>query len=185
MTTPGAKFGEPITLNIYSVGGDGTSVGQLLASQTKEFEIPYRPSADPTNCPGNPTQWFDGTSCFNGMSTPIAFDLTSATLTLPDNIIVSVAYDTETWGYEAHGANAPCEDTSGANQDNCGYDSLNVGLNTSAPATGTYVNPGSAYQNSQTGSNYGDGGTGGVDIFRYGSTGWSPYEPSIRITTSD
>ena len=40
-TTPGATFPVPITLNIYQVGSYGTP----LATMTKTFKIPYRPSA--------------------------------------------------------------------------------------------------------------------------------------------
>ena len=57
-TTPGATFSVPITLNIFGVGpatSNGPStVGSLLATDTQTFNIPYRPSADPIDCPSPP-----------------------------------------------------------------------------------------------------------------------------------
>ena len=57
VTTPGATFSHPITLNIYNVG-PSNSVGSLLGTRTQTFNIPFRPSADDTNCTGA----FDGFS---------------------------------------------------------------------------------------------------------------------------
>src|SRR6185503_2306480 len=44
VTTSGATFSHPITLNIYNVGPSNT-VGSLIGSVTQNFNIPYRPSA--------------------------------------------------------------------------------------------------------------------------------------------
>lgn len=46
VTALGATFKWPITLNVYEVGAEN-SVGALLTTSTKEFEIPYRPPASP------------------------------------------------------------------------------------------------------------------------------------------
>ena len=51
VTTPGATFSHPITLNIYNVGL-GNQVGSLIGTVTQTFAVPYRPSADNTNCTG-------------------------------------------------------------------------------------------------------------------------------------
>jgi hypothetical protein len=67
-TTPGAVFSLPITLNLYAVNSDN-SLGELLATDTQTFKIPYRPSADPTNCGVGSSRWFDGTSCYNVRTT--------------------------------------------------------------------------------------------------------------------
>jgi hypothetical protein len=195
-TTPGSKFSEPITLNLYNVGANH-SVGSLIASRTETFEIPFRPSADPTHCPvsgtvngktTDGTQWFDGTNCNNGMLTEISFDLTSATLTLPDTMIVSVAYNTSTWGYQPYGTSAFCATT----PTGCGYDSLNVALNTidAHPSVGSDPDPGDAYINSATPNVYCDGGAGGVTVFRLdapagaGTPCWTGFQPAIAISAT-
>src|SRR6185436_7347542 len=70
-TTHGATFLHPIKLNIYNVGV-GNQVGSLIATTTQTFAIPYRPSADNTNCTGaNVGKWYEATSntCFNGYAT--------------------------------------------------------------------------------------------------------------------
>jgi hypothetical protein len=177
-TQPGAKFGEPITLNIYSVNADN-SVGSLIATDTKTFEIPYRPSSDPTNCPSNPSEWFDGTKCYNGLTTNVSWDLTSATLKLPSRVIVSLAYNTSDYGYQPYGDNTPCHASSGG----CGYDSLNVATAPS-PSVGSDPTPDGAYLNSTWSGAYGDNGAGGTGIFRFDPTGWTGYQPAIQVSTT-
>ena len=119
----------------------GQLVGSLVRSQTQTFEIVFRPSADPTDCPvggtvngrsTDGTQGFDGTNCNSGLAVPISFDLTSQTLALPDEAIVSVAYNTSGFGYEPYGSQTGCA----LSGNECGYDSLNVGV-TSPPSVGS------------------------------------------------
>src|ERR1700730_16929118 len=43
---PGTKFKWPITLNIYEVG-QGNTVGAKIATTTKVFKMPYRPTRNP------------------------------------------------------------------------------------------------------------------------------------------
>ena len=164
-TTPGAKFSEPITLNIYDLG-PGNSVGSLVGSQTQTFEIPFRPSADPTGCPvggtvngksTDGTQWFDGTNCNSGLAVNISFDLTSQTLALPEQAIVSVAYNTSGFGYQPYGSQTGCA----LSGNECGYDSLNVAV-TSPPSVGSDPLPNDAYLNTAKPADYCDGGTAGV-----------------------
>jgi hypothetical protein len=63
------------------------------------------------------------------------------------------------------------------------YESLNVGLNSSATATSGDINADSVFWNTMTASNYSDGGTDGVGTFRQ-DTGWSPYRPAVTLTAS-
>ena len=75
-SSAGAKFTEPITLNIYhapsdpNAGGDNPGSGlpgSLILSVTKTFSIPYRPSANTTRCIGDEAgDWFDAKNgeCF-------------------------------------------------------------------------------------------------------------------------
>src|ERR1019366_8137052 len=92
----------------------------------------------------------DGVHCFNGKAFNISFDLGGQHVTLPADVIVSIAFNTTTWGYEPIGA-APCGG-------NCPYDSLNVGLVSGPPSVGTDPLPDVAYQNTQTAANYADNG---------------------------
>jgi hypothetical protein len=177
-TTPGAKFGEPITLNIYNVNADN-SVGSLIATDTQTFEIPYRPSSDPTDCPGSPAEWFDGSNCYNGLATKVSWDLTSATLHLPSRVIVSLAYNTSDYGYQSYGDNTPCHASSGG----CPYDSLNVAL-AAPPSVGSDPAPDGAYLNSTWSGAYGDNGAGGTGVFRFDPAGWTGYQPAIEVSTT-
>lgn len=178
--TPGAKFGEPITLNIYNVNADN-SLGSLIATDTQTFEIPYRPSSDATDCTASPGEWFDAASgtCYNGVATKVSWDLTSATLHLPSRVIVSLAYNTSDYGYQPYGDNTPCHSSSGG----CGYDSLNVAL-AAPPSVGSDPAPDGAYLNSTWSGAYGDGGAGGTGVFRFDPTGWTGYQPAIEVSTT-
>lgn len=177
VTTPGATFSEPITLNVYSVGAGG-SVGSLLTSSTQTFNIPFRPSADNTNCTGATAgEWFSvaDNSCYNGFATPISFTLNG--VTLPDAAIVSVAYNTSDYGYAPYGDNTACHATSAG----CGYDSLNVGL-TAPPSVGSDPMPDSAYINSTWSGAYCSGATG---TFRLDGPCWTGYQPAIKVEASN
>jgi hypothetical protein len=169
-TTPGAKFGEPITLNIYNVGPNN-SVGSLIATDTKTFQIPYRPSADPVHCTGTDAgKWFDGTKCFNGLATKVSWDLSSASLKLPSNVIVSLSYNTSDYGYQPYGDNTPCHATTAG----CGYDSLNIALGQTSPSVGGNPTPDGGYLNS----------AGGTGVFQFDPTGYTGYQPAIQVSTT-
>ena len=115
VTTPGATFSEPITLNIYSVGANNVP-GSLLASDTQTFAIPYRPSAsDPTGhsaagCTASGGQWYDSTdgTCDNGLATNITFALSSQNVVLPNNVIYGIAYNTSDYGAVPYGDATAC-----------------------------------------------------------------------------
>ena len=178
-TTPGATFSHAITLNIYNVGTGGT-VGSLISSVTQTFAIPYRPSADPVNCTGG--RWFDGTNCYNGYATKITFNLGG--LTVPDQVIYGIAFNTSGYGSAPMGYSNPCNATLAG----CGYDSLNVGLDgTTPPSVGVNPDPDDAYWNTQNAGFYCDGGTGGVGIFRRdgGAGCWTGYQPSVKFTAAN
>jgi parallel beta-helix repeat protein len=178
-TTPGATFSEPITLNVYNVGSGG-AVGSLFTSVTQTFNIPYRPSADNTNCTGGSTgEWYSASdnTCYNGFATPVSFNL--AGLTLPDTVIVSVAFNTTHYGDSPFGEGTACFTSSAG----CGYDSLNVGVDNALTA-GADPQPDDAYLNSSWGGAYCDGGTGGTGTFRLDSGCWTGYQPAIEVTAA-
>lgn len=179
VTTPGATFSHAITLNIYNVGTGG-AVGNLIDTVTQTFAIPYRPSTDPVNCTGG--RWFDGTNCYSGYAFPITFNLSG--LTVPDQVIYGIAYNTSGYGAAPMGYSNPCNATSAG----CGYDSLNVGLDgTTPPSVGVNPDPDDAYWNTQTAGWYCDGGAGGVGRFRRdgGAGCWTGYQPSVKFTAAN
>ena len=160
VTTPGATFSIPITLNIYNAG-DPTP-GGLIATKTQTFSIPYRPSSDNTNCTGG--RWFDGTTCFNGLAHNITFDLTSLGVTLPNSVVYGITYNTTSYGPNPIGTSAACFSSSGG----CPYDSLNVALSPEV-TVGSKPFADTLYWNNAFASNYCDGGAAGVNLFRLDS----------------
>lgn len=167
-TMSAAGFNHPITLNIYTVdhSGPNPALGTLLGSVTQTFLIPWRPEADPT-CPGG-TAWRAGNgNCYNGFAFTIKFDLRGLALTLPNEVIVGVAYNTNTWGYNPIGLPGP-------------YESLNVGLAVIPAYVGLDVESDALFWNTSTAAWYSDGGIGGVGIFRRDDV-WTPYSPAFQI----
>jgi hypothetical protein len=161
-TTPGQTFNLPITANIYAVNDcSGTPCpGMLLATVTRIQNIPYRPSADPTNCPGSPpspaTKWFNpsnitspGGACQNGISTVLTFTFAipgAVPVTLPDQVLWTVAFNTTHYGAMPVGEGAACFSSAPG----CPYDSLNVGATTypGAPYAGTDIDLDGVFINS-------------------------------------
>ena len=122
VTTPGATFTTPITLNLYKASSTDptsheTTPGPLLATVTRTFSIPYRPSASPHCTGAQAGEWFkNGQGCFNGLAHTIGFTLTGLKTSLPRDVVWGVSYNSDNSGPEPlHGTNAP-------------EDSLNVGL---------------------------------------------------------
>jgi len=125
VTTPDASFSHPITVTIYEEG-TAPAPGAEIATITKDVDVPFRPTSDST-CPAA-TQWRDpvSQSCQNGFLFLETFDFPSLLVSLPDRVIVTVAFNTNTWGYSPIGTTGP-------------YDSLNVAVISSTPAVGTDV----------------------------------------------
>jgi hypothetical protein len=181
-TSPGATFSHPITVNVYAVGPAGT-VGALLATRTQTFAIPYRPSASPSCIGLDAGKWYSAADglCYNGFATPITFDLSSLNVTLPNNAIVSIAFNTSNYGAAPIGP-APCSATTAG----CPYDSLNVALVNPAvtQTAGTNPAPTDAYINSQTAAVYCDAGLGGTGVFRLDAGCWAGFKPALKVTAS-
>ncbi|WP_294178601.1 hypothetical protein [uncultured Schumannella sp.] len=152
VTTPGASFSHPITVNVYE---EGTAMlpGALLATVTQDVDVLYRPSASPSECSDG--RWFDAASgsCSNGFAFAVPFDFSALGVTLPDRVVVSVAYSTQSYGAAPLGSGGP-------------YNSLNVGLATVAPLAGTDVDPATVFWNTLKADWYGDAGAAGVGILR-------------------
>lgn len=148
----GSGFTHHLTFNIYAAGS-GNSHGGLIASITQPTFIEYRP-----------TGW-----SFNGYAQNVSFDFSSLNVTLPDDVVWGVAYNTQTWGASPLGINGP-------------YNSLNVGLNT---AVGGGLTAGSTdldalFWSTSTAAWYADNGAAGVGIFRQ-DTEWAGYNPMVQF----
>jgi hypothetical protein len=204
-STPGDTFAVPITFNIFNVGADN-ALGSLIATDTQTFNIPFRPSANPTACPGG-FEWDNNAAtaaaygvtpdndCHNGLANNITFDFSSQGIVLPSKVIYGIMYST---GPNPNGGNGPLAGPLG---------SLNVALSTeptqptvgSDPLTGTgsdYIN----ITNANGGGyypNYCDNGVGGENTgFRYdpgpctgtaainhgASTSW--YVPAVQFNAN-
>lgn len=175
-TTPGTTFSEPITFNIYNAPATGADTpGSLIASVTRTFNIPYRPSANYTHCNstnGKAGEWWDKAlnSCFNGKLVKVTFPFF---VNLPSaNVVYGIAYNTSHYGYHPYGESTACYTSSGG----CGYDSLNIALSQDPTnvSSGSDTNPGTVWQNSSLGSEYCDNGAAGTGFFRLDS----PASPS-------
>jgi hypothetical protein len=168
---PSGGFIHPITINVYRAvpGTPLNTVGALLGTVTKNVTIPWRPEADPT-CVGG-TAWRAGDGlCYNGLAFNAKFDMRSLHVTLPNDVIVGVAYNTQSYGAVPMVVDGP-------------YNSLNVGAEGLA-TVGTDVNTDNVFWNTKTAAWYTDGGLGGVGIFRE-DTNWDPNGTvAIKITAS-
>lgn len=170
-TMSAAGWQHPITLNLYNVDKTGAvpKPGTIIASVTTTFDIPWRPEpADPTS---TDTRWIDSHGVpHNGFAFEIRFTkLDKLHITLPDEIIYGIAYDTADYGVAPIHAAGP-------------YNSLNVGLLTDEPANraGTDVDADALFVNTTWAGFYTDGGAGGVGIFRR-DTGWTGMVPAVKF----
>ncbi len=175
-----ANWYHPITINIFDnhLGANGVP-DTLLATVTQIATIPWRPAEDPTHCPtksdsGYAYKWQStpgapDTNCYNGFAVNITFDMSSLNITLPDDVIVGIAYNTQSYGLAPIGVGGP-------------YNSLNVGLE-GLTTVGTDNNSDNVFWNTSTADWYTDDGAGGVGTFRE-DTGWAPYVIPIQITAN-
>jgi hypothetical protein len=162
-------YEAPVTLNLFTVdSSSGTAQpGSLIASISQTFLIPWRPEAN-AGCAGDGWMAADG-SCWGGMTVPIVFNLGG--IAVPSEIIYGVAFDTQSAGNPPLGVPGP-------------YNSLNLGLSTSAPVVGSKPAPGTIYWNTTSASYYSDGGAGGTGTLRQ-DTNWLPYSVAAEFSGPD
>jgi hypothetical protein len=157
-----STWSHPITVNVYSthLGANGAP-DTKLATVTQNVVIPWRPAADPT-CPNGGTAWRAGDgNCYNGVAFNATFDLSSLHVTLPSDVIVGIAYNTQSYGATPMVVGGP-------------YNSLNVGTPTGQTATvGNDVSSDQVFWNTSFAGFYTDGGAGGTGTFRR-DTNWTP-----------
>lgn len=170
VTTPGATFSQPLTINVYSVGL-GNSVGDTLGTITQTFDIPYRPTSTPDKCGGDTEVWFNNKekTCYHGLAVPVIVNFSDQHIVIPDNakIIVTIAFNTSHYGAHPQGQNTPCYTGSGG----CPYDSLNV----SASGPGALDGDGAPLDLDDTYVWYQSGSGLTLD------TGWTGYHPQIHV----
>ena len=123
----------------------------------------------------------DGTlaTCVSGFGNTIQYNLAGRGVSLPDRVIIALAYDTQTYGEHPIGTDGP-------------YNSLNVAL-FGAPTVGSLPRPNDGYWDTQTAGNYCDGGASGVvGVFRLDAGCWNtgsaldfvPDQPAVRVDAS-
>jgi hypothetical protein len=186
-TSPGTGFEEAITANVYSVmtGSSGSpEPGQLLATQTKDFLIPYRPSANNQVCTGASLGAFLGPvdkECDDGLSVKISWNFQLPKVILPQQAIVTVAYNTSDAGYSPYGDSTSCFTGPGG----CGYDALNVSANGIGGFVGSNVDPNGVFDNFGNPYFYCNGignGSGGLQL---DTPCWTDYHPEIEVTAKN
>jgi hypothetical protein len=160
-----STWSMPITLNVYSnhLGTNGAP-DTILTTKTQTFSVPWRPESDPTCAStSNGNGWKEAGVCYNfsGITSNITFDLSSFSTTLPSDVILGVAYNTQTHGYAPTGLAGP-------------YNSLNVAIpDNQAVSVGSDNSTDNVFFNTSYAPFYADGGSAGVGIFRQ-DTNWSP-----------
>jgi len=159
-----ATFTHPITLNFYEVDRSGPEVaaGALIDTVTVAQDIPYRPSASDNCTDGDAGKWEDGEgNCWNGLATDVVFS--GLDLSLGDEVIVGIAYNTQNHGDEPVGTPGP-------------YDALNVSLSPDAPSVGADENADEMFwQTTYLGAD----GTWSVD------TGWDDFNGLVMTITAE
>ena len=168
-------FPVAVTFTFYLPGATGGSVGAVLATQTKTFDVPYRPAGNATACGANTasifpyttndgSQWLDPAtgSCYYGVVYPATFNF-SPSVALPSTVVNGIPYNA----------------TSGP------ASSMNVLFSTETPggavATGSDTDPGNLFVQAGTGSNA-LGGSGGQITCSTVSGGFSEYNTAVGAT---
>lgn len=171
-----ANFPMAFTLNVYAVDNAQPShVGALLTSRTNSFNIPYRPSSNASRCPGGETFFSrPDNACVHGLANVIEFDMDDLKVTVPNQIIVSLSYNTTHYGPHPIGESAPCYTSSGG----CGYDSLNVSADGNGGPIGSPVDPNGVFASFTSTADYcAPTGLG----FRLDTPCWTGEHPQMEI----
>ena len=184
ITTAGATFSQPLTINIYSVAGNPPTLGTLLASLTQTFNIPYRPSSDPSKCPADYagySRWFNSKdkNCYHGFAVPVTVNFSGMHVAIPSDgkVIVTVSFNTSHFGPHPLGENTACFGTSAG----CPYDSLNIGTDTTAGfSVSSPLDPQGLMVN-YTLPNNSCTGTIGTLVLTDDTGCWDGYHPEIQV----
>lgn len=168
-------WSHPITLNVYrtDLNADGTP-STKIGEVTQDIFIPWRPEGD-SSCPntgyGDGFAWKDDNgTCRNGLAFNANFDLSSLNLVLPDDIIVTVAFNTQTWGYEPINAAGP-------------YNSLNVAVPENQTTSFGSNDSDSVFLNSTWAGAFSNSSLAGKGLQE--DSNWSPYGTvALQVTAN-
>ena len=170
-----------MTLNIYTAGSP--TPGSQITTVTQNITVPYRPSADNTNCTGaNAGRWYSNGTCFNGLAVNVVFDFSSLNVVLPNSVVYGIEYNTTHFGPNPIGTAACTSTTQG-----CPYDSLNIALSP-VVTVGTKPFFNTVYQNSPFAAAYCDNGLAGTGTFRLDSPTsacWVGFVPAARFLAAN
>lgn len=178
-TQRGATFPVDFTARVYGVDGDGQP-GKLVAEARQRIPVRYRPSANAERCRGKDEgKWYSRPydRCFSERSTRRTIKFSRQEI--PEDAIVSLAFNTTHSGYEPIGEKAPCYGTPAG----CGYDHLSIATDKGTVSVGKQPRPDDAWLYSSWKGSYCDGGSGGVDVFRLDAKCWAGYQPLLRLQT--
>jgi hypothetical protein len=160
-----AGYTQNLTANLYAVNTSGPvpAAGALLTTLTQATLIPWR--AEPNAaCPG--IQWLSAEGCRNGMAFNVSFDFSAANITLPNDVIFSMAMNTQSYGANPIGSNGP-------------YNSLNFAL-TGGTTVGADANNDAVFWNTSNGFNLSNPANAGV--FAQDQGGWVGFTPAFQIS---
>lgn len=165
-------FNHPITLKLYAVDRRGglPKPGALLVTVTRSFLIPWRPEPDTVSTsPLRPWRAADGAH-YTGLAFNVTFELGALARSLPDEIVFSVSFDTQSQGAAPLGRPGP-------------YDALHLALGDQPPAPGADVEPGVVFWKTAAAAHYADRGSAGTNQLRR-DAGWASLQPAVRFSNS-
>jgi hypothetical protein len=154
----------PITVNLYANTLDTHDVPTTsLGSKTVNVHVPWRPASD-SSCTltSNGTGWLENGHCvnFSGIAFNANFNLASLNLSLPNDVIVGFAYNTQSYGNNPTSVDGP-------------YNSLNIAVPENNPVTvGSDDSTGSVFWNTSTQDYYSNGNCVAGTFCK--DTSWSP-----------
>jgi len=144
---------QKLTFNIYSVDLSGSvpTTGSLIATKTQTFTMPWAPG--------------DGTHPYSA----VTFDFSADEITLPDEVIFGLAFDTRNYGANPTGYIGP-------------YCSLNFGAFDDSPFIGTDVDPTTGFVSSTWDVMAGTGILGQFSQSDGGGDFSAGYRPSVEFS---
>lgn len=154
-------FTHAVTLKLYRVDrtGGNPAIGAPLVVLTQNFLIPWRPEADAASTsPLRPWKAADG-NYYAGYAFNLTFDVGALGVTLPDEIVYAISFNTQHHGPAPLGAPGP-------------YDKLHVAFTQRTPEPGTDVERDAVFVRA----------SGGAELRR--DAGWTPFQPAVRFTNS-
>ncbi|HUO10853.1 MAG TPA: hypothetical protein VM008_21300 [Phycisphaerae bacterium] len=161
-------FDQALTLNIYNTNGSNPSLaGSLIGSVTETFHIAW---LVPTGTDGvGPYYTVNGVN-YHGVAQTATFDLSSADITVPDQFIYTLSFNTQNYGTNPTGVSGP-------------YNSLNFGLVSGAPTVGSYANADDIFQASGWSGEYDNGAPQGLGVLQL-DTGWTDFQPGVSFSVA-